>query len=133
MPMRDRSTAEVAAALGVSAGTIRYHARSWRLPFDTTLGGHRRFDLDEVRAVITEVPDTTDLFAPTAFGEPLAATGARDRSLNSSAQVWLGATAGTDEDDDAELVPRSLDPFAGLTVAGEVRYPTTAHGVGANA
>lgn len=49
---RTATTEEVAAALHVRPATVRKYARSHRLPFDTTPGGHRRFDVDEaVRAI----------------------------------------------------------------------------------
>jgi|SRR5712691_6237516 len=49
---RTATTAEVAAALGLRPATVQGYARNGRIPFDTTPGGHRRFDVDEVRAVL---------------------------------------------------------------------------------
>lgn len=52
---RTATTAQVATALNVKPSTIRKYAREHRLPFDTTPGGHRRFDVDEaLRAVLGE-------------------------------------------------------------------------------
>src|SRR5680860_1079421 len=42
------SAARVAEALHVRPATVRKYARDHILPFDTTPGGHRRFDVDEV-------------------------------------------------------------------------------------
>lgn len=50
---RTATTEQVAAALHVQPATVRKYAREQRLPFDTTPGGHRRFDVDEaVRAIL---------------------------------------------------------------------------------
>jgi DNA-binding GntR family transcriptional regulator len=49
---RTATTAAVAAALGLRPATVQGYARNGRIPFDTTPGGHRRFDVDEVRAVL---------------------------------------------------------------------------------
>lgn len=46
--MRNATTKEVAAALHVEPTTVQRYARDGRIPFDTTPGGHRRFDVDEV-------------------------------------------------------------------------------------
>lgn len=50
---RTATTEQVAAALHVKPATVRKYAREQRLPFDSTPGGHRRFDVDEaVRALL---------------------------------------------------------------------------------
>lgn len=49
---RTSTTEQVAAALHVKPATVRKYARANKLPFDTTPGGHRRFDVEEaVRAI----------------------------------------------------------------------------------
>lgn len=58
---------EVASSLGVSPNTVTRWAREGRMPYQMTLGGHRRFDaavIDELRrhlqergAVSTETSD----------------------------------------------------------------------------
>lgn len=45
---RAAAAAHVAAALGLSADSIGRYAREGRIPFSTTPGGHRRFNIDEV-------------------------------------------------------------------------------------
>lgn len=56
--VRRATTEQVAAALHVTPATVRKYARDRRLPFDTTPGGHRRFDVEEaVRAVRGERAD----------------------------------------------------------------------------
>ena len=54
---RELSTSEAAAALQISPATLQKYAREGRVPFDTTPGGHRRFDLAEIRRAL-------DLCAP---------------------------------------------------------------------
>ncbi|CAN5352358.1 hypothetical protein BH23ACT9_BH23ACT9_21980 [soil metagenome] len=49
---RTATTEQVAAALHVGPAAVRKYARDRRLPFDTTPGGHRRFDVDEAVAAI---------------------------------------------------------------------------------
>lgn len=50
--VRDASSKVVAAALGVKPTTIQRYAREARIPFDETPGGHRRFNVEEVRAML---------------------------------------------------------------------------------
>ena len=49
---RSARSAEVARTLGVSSATIQRYARDGLIPFATTAGGHRRFDVDEVRTAL---------------------------------------------------------------------------------
>jgi excisionase family DNA binding protein len=48
-------TAEVADLLGVSTKTIARWARQGRLPFQRTLGGHRRYPEPAIRALLTHL------------------------------------------------------------------------------
>lgn len=51
--------------MGVSDRSVRLYAQAGRLPFRTTPGGHRRFDLDEVRtALLPEAPSVARPSAP---------------------------------------------------------------------
>lgn len=114
---RTATTGEVARALRVGPATVRKYARQHRVPFDTTPGGHRRFDIDEAVAALTadlhselddpaidmpsgETLDTpyvrveprfsvTVTFALTAVGE--APVGAYDTEEDQ--QVWAVETA----------------------------------------
>jgi excisionase family DNA binding protein len=52
---RTATTEQVAAALNVKPATVRKYAREHRLPYDTTPGGHRRFDVDEAVAAVLGV------------------------------------------------------------------------------
>lgn len=44
----------LAAALNVSSATVARYAREGLIPFETTPRGHRRFNVDEVLAVLEE-------------------------------------------------------------------------------
>lgn len=50
MAARTMTAGEVARALGVQPVTVRAWAADGRIPFDRTVGGHRRFSLEEVVA-----------------------------------------------------------------------------------
>lgn len=49
---RDRTSGQIAQELGLAAPTVQKYAREARVPYDVTPGGHRRFNLDEVRAAL---------------------------------------------------------------------------------
>lgn len=51
---RSLTSKGVAAALGVSERSVRLYAQAGRIPFSTTPGGHRRFDLAEVHDALRE-------------------------------------------------------------------------------
>jgi excisionase family DNA binding protein len=46
------TTRDIANALKVDEQTVRRYARDGIIPFSETLGGHRRYDLDEVSAAL---------------------------------------------------------------------------------
>lgn len=54
--VRTATTADVAAALGVSESTVRRWSREGRLPFERTPGGTRRYHLDEVERALRPGP-----------------------------------------------------------------------------
>jgi DNA-binding transcriptional MerR regulator len=49
---RRLTTGQVAHALGLQAATVQLYAREHRVPFDSTPGGHRRFNLNEVQVAL---------------------------------------------------------------------------------
>jgi len=51
-PIRSLTAGQVAAALYVSQATIGRYAVLKKIPFDVTPGGHRRFNLAEVRSAL---------------------------------------------------------------------------------
>lgn len=52
MTERVATSAEIAAALGLSASTVQLYARQGRIPFATTPGGHRRYSVSEVQLAL---------------------------------------------------------------------------------
>lgn len=55
---RSATTSQVGQALGLRAATVQAYARNGRIPFDLTPGGHRRFNIGEVRAALAGAADT---------------------------------------------------------------------------
>jgi hypothetical protein len=53
-PQRSLTTQQIAAALNVRPATVQVYARSGRIPFDLTPGGHRRYNLEEVRTALAQ-------------------------------------------------------------------------------
>lgn len=103
---RKAEAAQVARALGLSTDSVGRYARDGRIPFDTTPGGHRRFNIDEVRAALSPEPAPRQMFAvpaatrrarqirsvTTPAAAPAAAAqvvGGRGRSRTSSAVAAL--------------------------------------------
>lgn len=44
------TSGQLADELGISPGTVaRYARKGWLVPAETTMGGHLRWDLDDVR------------------------------------------------------------------------------------
>lgn len=66
------SAGDVATALGVRPVTVRRWAADGRIPSDRTVGGHRRFSLDEVMACVSPPAETVERaarFLQAAVGE----------------------------------------------------------------
>jgi hypothetical protein len=134
---RNLSTHELAAKLRVSEQTIRYHARRGAFPYDETPGGHRRYDIDEVRDALRPNPTRASVLAG---GSPFQQRGSRldlsvpSGQLTPTIAMQLQATAAYDErrfDQPAERLPNAfMDAFA---VPGSARYPQQSHAVGAGA
>lgn len=68
------TTRDIARALKIDEQTVRRYARDGIIPFSETLGGHRRYDLDEVRAALAR--------ARSRQFEPLNSTSERDPRLS---------------------------------------------------
>jgi excisionase family DNA binding protein len=106
---RDATTKQVAATLGVTESTVQLYSRTRRIPFDRTPGGHRRYNVDEVRAAL-------DGEGRTALA-PLARTG-----LGAGRPVRRGAMASMDAERRA---------VAGEARAGAERKPKKRESTGA--
>lgn len=71
------TTRDIAKALDIDEQTVRRYAREGLIPFSETLGGHRRYDLDEVRTALArararrfEPTDPSSEQAPRLSSEP---------------------------------------------------------------
>lgn len=69
MVARTLTAGEVAKALGVKPVTLRKWASQGRVPCDRTVGGHRRFSLEEVRAATGHGGRLVEELAPFLRGE----------------------------------------------------------------
>lgn len=85
--MRKQTSAEVGQALGLAPATVQKYARDGRIPFNATPGGHRRFDVEEVRAALY---GATNMLR----GDPLPIDG----GLGTGAPVTFSAAALTERD-----------------------------------
>lgn len=108
---RTATTEQVAAALHVQPATVRKYARDQRLPFDTTPGGHRRFDVDEaVHAMLgdtdAEHPEEHDLPEPVPFVR--VATGTRAAAVTVVTRVLTPRA-------DVHDTPRDVEDWAAET------------------
>ncbi len=56
-PDRYAGTWQVAHALGLRPATVQAYARNGLIPFNLTPGGHRRFNVEEVRAALVQPRD----------------------------------------------------------------------------
>lgn len=66
---RNVEAGELARALGISPDSVGRYAREGRIPFAVTPGGHRRYDIDEVRlalGVAGETPSSGVFSVPSA-------------------------------------------------------------------
>jgi hypothetical protein len=81
MASRTSPVADVAADLALSAATVRGYARSGLIPSDVTPGGHRRFSIPEVRAVLA---------ARAAPPRPLAKAALKDKFDSASSRYTEG-------------------------------------------
>lgn len=102
---RTSTTTQVASALGLRPDTVRKYARNGQIPFDTTAGGHRRFDVDEVRTLLQAEAETTVAPSVRLRGTSRWLIDALDL------EAWAGRMAGRHE----------LPELVRMLVAGSVR------------
>ena len=115
---RTLTASEAAALLGVSVATVRGWADQGRLPSHRTVGGHRRFELDELRAWLAErgapAPEPARLRrAPQDVPScPLLA-----RELNARTEAVIERVlAGYDDDVRTPLPPPSAPAMRRMTI-----------------
>ncbi len=80
---RTATTRQVAVALHVTESTVQAYSRQGRIPFDRTPGGHRRYDIGEVRASL-------------GLGDPAALTPMVSSGLGAGAEFQRSAMATLD-------------------------------------
>ena len=108
---RTATSKAVANALGVSTATVQAYARSDRIPFSVTPGGHRRFDvaevqvalapasgMDEIVALLTPLSQRDLVFGSTPpsharLADMAELTGSRPEGLASAATSQSGSAA----------------------------------------
>lgn len=106
---RTATTRQVALALHVTESTVQTYSRDRRIPFDRTPGGHRRYDLDEVRAALAE-GDPTLLTPMVTTG--LGAGAEFQRSVMATLDTQRRAVVGeaiADADNGDEAAPAVLE------------------------
>jgi hypothetical protein len=86
-------TGAVAVLLKVRPCTVQAYARDGRIPFDVTPGGHRRYDLDEVRAALITTPVRRDKMTEQAGDFIAWATHVADHDYD-AAENYLSITIG---------------------------------------
>ena len=74
--VRNASAGDVAAALNLSTDSIGRYAREGRIPFAQTPGGHRRYNIAEVRQALAPAGTTV---SPELFPVPSATLRRRHR------------------------------------------------------
>lgn len=127
MTMRRLSSAQLGEALGLRPATVQQYAREGRIPCELTPGGHRRFDLDEVRAALlaekgasassTERAARTSVFGPSKRARAMAAARAvrtTDADVAAAAERRAAPQAGAVE------APRSTAAAAMCSAAVEL-------------
>src|SRR5680860_337130 len=90
---RHLTTAQLAAQLGLKPATVQMYAREHDIPFDETPGGHRRFNVDEVRAALVMRKGRR-----TSAAERRAAVALFGRSRRTAGAQVLGAVRTSDAD-----------------------------------
>jgi excisionase family DNA binding protein len=115
---RTLTASEAAALLGVSVATIRGWADQGRLPSHRTVGGHRRFELDELRTWLADrgapAPEPRRLRPPP---RDIPACPMLARELNARTEAIVERVgAGYDEEVPTPLPPPSPAAVRRLTV-----------------
>jgi DNA-binding transcriptional MerR regulator len=103
---RTATTRQVATALHVTESTVQTYSRDSRIPFDRTPGGHRRYDIDEVRASL-RVGDPSALAPMVSSGLGAGAEFRRSEMamLDTERRAVVGETIVDTEHGRAEAAP----------------------------
>ncbi len=92
---RTATTKQVAAMLGVKETTVQLYSRQNRIPFDRTPGGHRRYDLAEVRTALGYEGVTSALapMASTGLGVGTPVTPSAMAAMDAARRAVIGDMA----------------------------------------
>jgi excisionase family DNA binding protein len=125
---RTLTASEAAALIGVSVATIRGWADNGSLPSHRTVGGHRRFDIAELRIWMHARGATMP--APVAgvarATKDVPACPSLARELNARTEAILGSVRGGYSDDVPTLAPRPSDPAIRRSATRFLRIITAA-------
>lgn len=111
---RTATTQHVAAVLGVTPSTVQGYSRDHQIPFDTTPGGHRRYNLDEVRTALEARGQTAlEPLVLTGLGPGAESNRSAMASLDTQRRAVIGeATAVADHTTPSGAVPALVDLIA---------------------
>jgi excisionase family DNA binding protein len=114
---------DIARHLNVTEQTVRQYARDGVIPFETTPGGHRRFDLDAVLLALrlsrpaAFEPLDLEVDGSPRLGDPAVAVAPLDR-----APRWVAVATGGDVDGDEDVDEFELRRIPFLGVRGSSRF-----------
>jgi excisionase family DNA binding protein len=91
---RSLEAGELARALNISPDSVGRYARDGRIPFDLTPGGHRRFNVDEVRRALGVAGEAAPIFSvPSATLRARAIRGVTTLRTASATEAAVAAEA----------------------------------------
>lgn len=102
--MVDRSleAGDLARALRISPDSVGRYAREGRIPFDVTPGGHRRFNVDEVKLALGAADGPAGAHVFSVPAATLRARAIRSVTTSRSAASAVAAPAATERDSAVE-------------------------------
>lgn len=107
------STKAVAEALSVSERSVRMYASAGRIPFVTTPGGHRRFDLDAVLRALQPQSSFVPTLESLRRQRKVIVSCARRHGARDLRVFGSVASGQADEDSDVDLLV-ALEPDRGF-------------------
>ncbi|MCU0308611.1 MAG: helix-turn-helix domain-containing protein [Thermoleophilia bacterium] len=124
---RSLTASEAASIIGVSVATVRGWADQGRLPSHRTVGGHRRFELEELKAWLADhgapVPRR---FRPAPGRAEIPRCPELARELNLRTEAVTARLLAGYSDDVPTVMPRPTEQEARRTVARYVRVASAA-------
>lgn len=127
---RTLTASEAAALLGVSVATVRGWADQKLLPSHRTVGGHRRFEVDELKQWLADrgapVPDRVRRFTRTSQPLDLPACPSLARELNARTESIAERVQAGYDDTIPTWGPRQSDPALRRTAIRFLRVAAAA-------